>query len=68
MNITCVSLLASVSAAYACHRRKQGFLNVKYLGDGGIIGYSLIVPEGLVKPDGTHLAIVRLPAVPNLMT
>lgn len=55
--IKCIRPLFNFSCiAYACLRRKEGFENVKYLGEGGIIGYTLVFPDGLVKEDGSKTA------------
>ena len=50
--VVCYDTVGYVAAAYACDRRRKGFSNVVYLEQGGIIGYTLLYPEGLVKPDG----------------
>lgn len=50
--VVCYDTVGYVSAAYACDRRRRGFNNVVYLDQGGIIGYTLLFPDGLVKPNG----------------
>jgi rhodanese-related sulfurtransferase len=57
-DVVCFCTVGYISGAEACAYRRKGHNNVKNMGDGALLGYTLAksaagVPKPLVKPDGT---------------